>query len=92
MGTFEREMKSPRFRAAFEREEALLEVSEFLARQMAEQDFSVRKLAALAEVSPTIIQGIRAGTRANIEYATLKAIMAALGCEISFRKVRRVSA
>jgi DNA-binding Xre family transcriptional regulator len=89
--TFEREMKSPSFRAALEREEALLDVSEFIARQMAEQDLTVRKLASLASVSPTVIQGIRAGTRKNIEYATLKAILGALGCEISFKKTRRVS-
>jgi DNA-binding Xre family transcriptional regulator len=89
ISTFEREMKSPTFRATFEREEALLEVSEFIARQMTEQDLSVRKLASLASVSPTIIQGIRAGTRKNIEYATLKAILEALGCEISFKKARR---
>jgi DNA-binding Xre family transcriptional regulator len=76
----------------FEKEEALLEVSEFLAKQMAKQDLSIRKLAALADVSPTVIQGIRSGTRKNIEYATLKALMVALGCEITFRKVRTAHA
>ncbi len=81
-------MKNPTFRAAFETEEAALEVSEFLARQMAEQAISVRKLAELADVSPTVIQGIKSGTRKNIEYATLKALMVALGCEITFRKAR----
>ena len=88
--TFEREMMSDTFKAAFEKEEAALEVSEFLARQMVEQEMSVRKLAALADVSPTVIQGIKSGTRKNIGYATLKALMAALGCEITFRKVRKV--
>ena len=87
--TFEHEMASPTFKAAFENEEAALEVSEFLAKQMAEQEISVRKLAVLADVSPTVIQGIRTGTRRNIEYSTLKAIMIALGCEITFRKIRR---
>ena len=83
---FDREMKSATFKAAFEKKEATLEVSEFLARQMAEQEMSVRKLAVLADVSPTVIQGIKSGTRKNIEYATLKALMVALGCEITFRK------
>jgi DNA-binding Xre family transcriptional regulator len=87
--TFESEMASPTFKAAFENEEAALEVSEFLAKQMAEQEISVRKLAVLADVSPTVIQGIRSGTRKNIEYSTLKAILVALGCEITFRKTRR---
>ncbi|MFZ4618755.1 MAG: helix-turn-helix domain-containing protein [Rectinemataceae bacterium] len=89
ISTFEKEMESPSFRAALEKEEAALELSEFLARQMAEQELSVRKLAALAAVSPTIIQGIRTGARNNIEYSTLKAIMVALGCEITFRKARK---
>jgi DNA-binding Xre family transcriptional regulator len=85
-------MKNPAFRAAFEKENAALEVSEFLAKQMAEQELSVRKLAALADVSPTIIQGIKAGTRKNIEYATLKALMGALGCQITFKKIKAVRA
>jgi DNA-binding Xre family transcriptional regulator len=85
-------MRSPTFKAMFEKEEVLLEVSEFLAKQMAKEDISVRKLAALADVSPTVIQGIRSGARKNIEYATLKALMGALGCEITFRKTRKAHA
>jgi DNA-binding Xre family transcriptional regulator len=92
ISTFDREMQSLTFKAQFEKEEALLEVSEFLAKQMAKQDISVRRLAVLADVSPTVIQGIRSGTRKNIEYATLKALMVALGCEITFRKARTVHA
>ena len=85
--TYDREMKSPTFRAAFEKEYAALEVSEFIAKQMAEQAISVRSLAAKADVSPTVVQGIKTGTRKNIEYATLKALLVALGCEIQFKKV-----
>jgi len=84
--TYDREMKSPTFRAAFEKEYAALEVSEFIAKQMAEQAISVRSLAAKADVSPTVVQGIKTGTRKNIEYATLKALFA-LGSEIQFKKV-----
>jgi len=59
--TFEREMKNPVFRAAFEKESAALEVSEFLAKQMAEQEISVRALAKRASVSATVVQGIKSG-------------------------------
>jgi DNA-binding Xre family transcriptional regulator len=90
--TFVRETRSPSFRAALEREEALLEVSEFIAQAMAEQELSVRELASRASVSPTIIQGIRTGKRKNIEYSTLKSILGALGCEITFKKAKRASA
>ena len=85
--TYGREMKSSTFRAAFEKEYAALEVSELIAKQMAEQAISVRSLAAKADVSPTVVQGIKTGTRKNIEYATLKALLVALGCEIQFKRV-----
>ena len=84
--TFEREMKDPVFRAAFEKESAALEVSEFLARQMAEQEMSVRALAERASVSATVVQGIKSGKRKNIEYTTLKALTVALGYEIMFKR------
>jgi DNA-binding Xre family transcriptional regulator len=84
--TFEREMKNPVFRAAFEKESAALEVSEFLAKQMAEQEISVRALAKRASVSATVVQGIKSGKRKNIEYTTLKALTLALGYEIMFKR------
>ncbi len=87
--TFEREMKDPLFRAGFEREAAALEVSEFIAEKMAERDVSVRKLAALSGVSATVIQGIKSGSRKNIEYNTLRPIIEALGCRIVFTEAAR---
>jgi DNA-binding Xre family transcriptional regulator len=86
--TFDREMENPGFRAAFEKESAALEVSEFLAKQMAEQEISVRALAERASVSATVVQGIRSGKRKNIEYTTLKALTLALGYQIMFKKKR----
>jgi len=84
--TLDQEMKNAAFRAAFEKESAALEVSEFLAKQMAEQEISVRTLAARAFVSPTIVQGIKSGKRKNIEYTTLKALTLALGFKIMFKR------
>jgi DNA-binding Xre family transcriptional regulator len=88
--TFDHEMKNPAFRAAFEKESAALEVSEFLAKQMAEQKISVRTLAARASVSATVVQGIRSGKRKNIEYKTLKALTLALGHTITFKRAPAV--
>lgn len=88
--TYEQEMENPEFRALFEKEAAALEVSEFLAQQMAAQDISVRGLAALADVSPTVVQGIKSGKRKNIEYTTLKALTSALGYRIMFQKAGEV--
>jgi DNA-binding Xre family transcriptional regulator len=90
--TLDREMKNPAFRAAFEKESAALEVSEFLAKQMAEQEISVRALAERASVSATVVQGIKSGKRKNIEYTTLKALTIALGYEIMFRKAQAARA
>lgn len=84
--TFDQEMKNPAFRAAFVKESAALEVSEFLAKQMAAQEISVRALAELASVSPTVVQGIKSGRRTNIEYRTLKALTLALGFKIMFKR------
>lgn len=84
--TLEREMKDPAFRTAFEKESAALEVSEFLAKQMAEQEISVRALAERASVSATVVQGIKSGKRKNIEYTTLKALTLALGYQIMFKR------
>lgn len=90
--TLIREMKNPAFRAAFEKESAALEVSEFLAKQMAEQEISVRALAERASVSATVVQGIKSGKRKNIEYTTLKALTFALGYEIMFKRARTARA
>jgi len=87
--TLDHEMKDAAFRAAFEKESAALEVSEFLAKQMAEQEMSVRTLASRASVSPTVVQGIKSGKRKNIEYTTLKALTFALGYRIEFKRTHR---
>ena len=85
----ERQMKDPAFRAAFEREAAALEVSEFIAAKMAEREVSVRRLASLSGVSATVIQGIKSGSRKNIGYNTLRPIVAALGCRIVFTEATK---
>jgi hypothetical protein len=86
-GTLEQEFRKSGFRAAFEVELATLEVSEFIARGMAEKAVSVRALARLASVSPTIVQGIKSGKRNNIEYATVRALAVALGYRITFTRM-----
>jgi DNA-binding Xre family transcriptional regulator len=84
--TFDQEMKNPAFRAAFEKESAALKVSEFIAKKMAEKEVSVRRLAALSGISATVIQGIKSGSRKNIEYNTLRPLVNALGCRIVFKE------
>ena len=65
---------------------AACDAEPLMAKQMAEQEISVRTLAARASVSPTIVQGIKSGKRKNIEYTTLKALTLALGFKIMFKR------
>ena len=57
-------------------------VSELLLASMKEDHISVRKLAAMAGVSPTIIQELRAGNRLNLTIDTLFKILNAIGYQI----------
>jgi DNA-binding Xre family transcriptional regulator len=51
---------------------------------MEHDPISVRKLTAAAGVSPTIIQGLRSGSRTNITIDTLSKILGAVGYQIIF--------
>src|SRR5436309_2306882 len=57
------EALSPQEKKEFDQEYKDLLLSELLIAIMKQDNVSVRKLAAAAGVSPTIIQGIRSGTR-----------------------------
>jgi DNA-binding Xre family transcriptional regulator len=49
---------------------------------MKEDHISVRKLAAEAEVSPTVIQGLKSGKKTNITIETLSRILDVIGYQI----------
>lgn len=66
------------------REYKELLLSELLIAAMEHDHISVRKLASAAGVSPTIIQGLRSGSRANITVDTLSKILDAVGYQIIF--------
>ena len=69
---------------ALDREYKELLLSELLFAAMEKDHVSVRKLAAAAGVSPTIIQGLKSGSRRNITIETLSKILDAIGYEIIF--------
>jgi len=70
---------SPEERKDFEQEYKDLLLSEMLIAAMQEDNISVRKLAKAAGISPTIIQGIRSGTRSNVSAQSLFKILNGLG-------------
>lgn len=71
-------------KALLDKEYKELLISELLIAAMEEDHISVRKLAQAAGVSPTIIQGIRSGTKTNITVDKLSRILSAIGYQISF--------
>ncbi len=57
-------------------------ISELLLAAMKEDHISVRKLAVEAEVSPTVIQGLKSGKKTNITIETLSRILDVIGYQI----------
>lgn len=70
---------SPEERKNYKREYRSLLFSELLIALMEEDEISVRRLAELAKISPTIIQKIRSGKKKNITLETLVKITSSFG-------------
>ena len=73
---------SPQEKQKFHEEYLELILSEMLIALMQNDDISVRKLAEEAGVSPTIVQGIRSGTRKHVSMQSFFKILNGLGCKI----------
>ena len=58
-------------------------ISEMLIAAMEQDGVSVRELAKEAGVSPTIVQGIRSGTRENVSLKSILKIFNALGYQLT---------
>jgi phage-related protein/DNA-binding Xre family transcriptional regulator len=80
--TYEAFISDKKQRQLLDREYHELLVSELLLAAMEEDHLSVRKLAAAAGVSPTIIQGLRSGKKTNVTVDTLSRILDAIGYQI----------
>jgi len=75
------ESLSPQEKKEFDEEYKDLLLSEMILAAMHEDDISVRKLAKLAGVSPTIVQGMR--TRAkNFSIGSFFKVLKGLNCKI----------
>jgi DNA-binding Xre family transcriptional regulator len=80
--TYDEFMEDPEQKILFEKEYQELLVSELLIAAMEKDDMSIRKLAAAAGVSPTIINELRLGKKTNITFDTFSKILDALGYQI----------
>src|SRR5438045_432655 len=79
LSTFERKMKNPKFKKAFNEGYKKLLFSELMISIMEGDDKSVRKLAEEADLSPSIIQNIRSGKQHDIKVSNLLKIAHAFG-------------
>ncbi len=77
---------SPERKKEFDQGYKDLLISEILLAAMEEDDISVRELATAAGLSPTIVQGLRSGTRKNVNIKSFFKILNALGYSLSIEK------
>jgi hypothetical protein len=76
------ESLSPKEKKAFDEEYKDLLLSEMILAAMEEDHISVRRLAKLAGVSPTVIQSMRSGIKKDFNLGSFLKILKGLGCKI----------
>ena len=86
LSTYERKMKDPKFKKAYKKSYNELLFSELLISIMENDDKSVRELAREANLSPSVIQDIRAGKQNDIKTSNLIKIAHAFGYEVILQK------
>ncbi len=86
LSTYERKMKDPAFKKAFEKSYQELLFSELLIAIMEKDNKSVRKLAAETDISPSVIQDLRTGKQSDIKVTNLLKIAHALGYKLVLEK------
>ena len=77
---------TPKKRQKHEEEYIDLVLSELLIAAMNEDDISVRELAKVAGVSPTIVQGIRSQTRKHVSVQIFFKILNSMGCKFMVKR------
>jgi len=82
--TYEKFIEDEEQKALLDNEYKDLLLSELLIAVMEHDHISVRKLAAAAGVSPTVIQSLKSGSKTNITIDTLSKVLDAVGYQIIF--------
>jgi hypothetical protein len=77
---------TPQQKKEYEREFKDLVISELVLAAMEEDNISVRKLAKLAGVSPTIIQEMRSGVKRNFHIGSFFKVLQGLGYSFFLEK------
>lgn len=87
--TYDQIALDPKRKNRIKKEYQELLISEILCAAMQKDAISVRKLAADAGISPTIIQELKTGKRTNITLATFNRVLNAIGYQVSFERIPR---
>lgn len=86
LSTFEKKMKNPKFKKAFEEGYKKLLFSELMISIMDGDDVSIRNLAKEANISKSVIQNLRSGKQNDIKVSNLIKIAHAFGYEVILQK------
>lgn len=86
LSTFQRKMKDPKFKKAFEEGYKELLFSELMTSIMDEDEVSIRKLAKESGISKSVIQNLRSGKQHDIRVSNLIKIAHAFGYVLLLQK------
>lgn len=86
LSTFDREMKNPQFKKAFDKSYKEFLLSELIIAMMEEDSLSVRELAQAVNLSPTIIQKIRSGKQDDLKISNFVSIISKCGYKLILEK------
>ncbi|HSW71060.1 MAG TPA: helix-turn-helix transcriptional regulator [Gammaproteobacteria bacterium] len=89
LSTFERKMKNPKFKKAFEEGYRELLFSELMISIMEDDQISIRELAKEAGLSPSVIQDLRTGQQHDIKVSNLIKIARAFGYSVILQKGKK---
>lgn len=82
---------TPEQKKQYDQEYEALLLSEMVLTEMKQNNISVRELARLAGVSPTVVQGIKSGTRKQVTGYNIFKVLRALGFNlIAEKKDKRI--
>lgn len=86
MSTYDRMMQDPEFKKIYEKEIKEFAFSELLLAMMEEDNISVRKLAKMAGISPSVIQKLRSGEQKDLKVSNFINIAKEFGYTVVLEK------
>jgi DNA-binding Xre family transcriptional regulator len=89
MSSFDEFMSELESKELFDKAYKDLVLSELIISLMEEDETSVRKLAKMAGISPTIVQELRSGKKDNVTLKTFSSIIKSMGYKLYIKKGRK---